>query len=328
MARGVTAVPLTEFQRALLAKLAESAEERPGESYLAGGAALHFAPNSTRYSNDLDFFHDSVERVAAAFGDSRVRLEAAGYGMTVEISQPGFVRAIVAREEQSTRVDWAHESAWRFMPLVRDALGGLLLHPVDLAINKALALAGRDEPRDFVDILFIHARVLQLGAVCWAAAGKDPGFTPLSLLELLKRRGRYRPEDFARLDLAEPFDLIAAKTDWLAALDAADAFIRSRPPEEIGCLYWSCDAGQFVMPAADSGATTGVTPHFGKPGGVLPQVRGYGDLEAAVRLLTRVRAQQATDDARRISAELGTDRMTADEIDSEISTTRRTPRKG
>ncbi|OGU02199.1 MAG: hypothetical protein A2W29_00260 [Gemmatimonadetes bacterium RBG_16_66_8] len=81
------------------------------------------------------------------------------------------------------------------MPLVRDTLGGLLLHPVDLAANKVLALAGRDESRDFVDILFVHERVLPLGALCWAAVGKDPGFTPLSLLELLKRRGRYRPED-------------------------------------------------------------------------------------------------------------------------------------
>jgi hypothetical protein len=32
-------------------------------------------------------------------------------------------------------VDWTHHSAWRFMPLVRDELGGLLLHPVDLATN-------------------------------------------------------------------------------------------------------------------------------------------------------------------------------------------------
>lgn len=263
-------MPLTEFQRKLLAELAKAVGERPDASYLAGGAALHFAPSSTRYSNDLDFFHDSVERVAAAFNDNRTRLEAAGYTVTVEISQPGFVRAIVEREEQSTRVDWAHDSAWRFMPLVRDPLGGLLLHPVDLAINKVLALAGRDEPRDFVDILFVNARVLPLGAVCWAAAGKDPGFTPLSLLELLKRRGRYRPEDFARLDLAEPFDLIAAKTEWLAALDAAAAFVRSRPPDEIGCLYWSGEAGEFVMPA---GNVADVTPHFGRPGGVLPQVR-------------------------------------------------------
>jgi hypothetical protein len=55
------------------------------------------------------------------------------------------------------------------MPLVRDPLGGLLLHPIDLAVNKVLALAGRDEPRDFVDILFVHKTVLQLGGLNWAA---------------------------------------------------------------------------------------------------------------------------------------------------------------
>lgn len=38
------------------------------------------------------------------------------------------------------------------MPLVEDETGGLVLHEVDLAINKVLTLAGRDEARDFVDI--------------------------------------------------------------------------------------------------------------------------------------------------------------------------------
>jgi hypothetical protein len=264
-------MPLTEFQRELLAELAKGQSD---ERYLAGGAALHFAPNSARYSDDLDFFHDSVERVASAFSADRTRLEAAGYSVNVGVSQPGFVRATVTRGDQATRVDWAHDSAWRFMPLVRDPLGGLLLHPVDLATNKVLALAGRDEPRDFVDILFVHANVLPLGAVCWAAVGKDPGFTPLSLLELLKRRGRYRSEEFARLDLVVPFDVVAAKRTWLAALDEADAFIRTRPPDEIGCLYWSSSSKSFVMPSADAPAQADVVPHFGTPGGVLPQVRG------------------------------------------------------
>lgn len=55
---------------------------------------------------------------------------------------------------------------------------------VDLAANKVLVLAGRDEPRDFVDILFAHREVLPLAGLVWAAVGKDPGFTPPSLLAL------------------------------------------------------------------------------------------------------------------------------------------------
>ncbi len=47
-----------------------------------------------------------------------------------------------------------------------------------------------------------------------------------------------------------------------------------------------------------------------------------GDLEEVVSLVTRVRAQQATEMARRLSAARGTDRMTMDEIDAEIATAR------
>jgi hypothetical protein len=280
VARRGEAVPLTEFQRVLLAELAKVPTD---DRYLAGGAAMHFAPHSTRYSDDLDFFHDSEERVAAAFAADRERLELAGYGVAVEQSLPGFIRAVVSRGDQATRVDWAHDSAWRFMPLVRDPLGGLLLHPVDLAINKVLALAGRDEPRDYVDILFVNERVLSLGALCWAAVGKDPGFTPLSLLELLKRRGRYRPEDFARLNLVQPFDLPEAKQVWLAAIVAAEAFVRERPPEESGCLYYATEKRAFVVPSAKASLSEqGVVLHFGEPGGVLPRtadsrVEGLGE---------------------------------------------------
>ena len=234
---------------------------------------MHFAPHSIRYSDDLDFFHDSEQRVAETFAADRAHLAAAGYQVTVELSLPGFVRSIVRLGDGATRVDWAHDSAWRFMPLQHDPLGGLLLHPVDLAINKLLALAGRDEPRDFVDILEVLDHLLPLGPLCWAAVGKDPGLTPLSLLELLKRRGRYRPEDFSRLHLVHPFDLQAAKAIWLAALASAETFARERPADEIGALYYDTTREHFVTPAVDRPlADQGLVPHYGTPGGVLPQV--------------------------------------------------------
>ncbi len=263
-------MPLTGFQRRLLATLAEPPTD---ERYLAGGAALHLTPHSARYSEDLDFFHDTEARVASAFAADRARLTAAGYTVEVELSLPGFVRAVVYHNDSATRVDWAHDSAWRFMPLVRDPVGGLMLHPVDLACNKVLALAGRDEPRDFVDILYVHRRVLPLGALCWATVGKDPGFTPLSLLELLKRRGRYRPADFTRLQLVEPFDVVGAKALWLAALEEAEGFIRMRPTEEAGALYYHQTTGRFVVPRPDVDlAGQGLVTHYGGPFGVVPRL--------------------------------------------------------
>jgi len=263
-------VPLTGFQRNLLALLARN---RSPDSYLAGGAALHFSPNSTRYSDDLDFFHDSAERVASAFAEDSAALDNAGYSLDVGISQPGFIRATVRRGNEATRVDWAHESAWRFLPPVRDDLGGYLLHEIDIAINKTLALAGRDESRDFLDTLYVHKNVLPLAGLVWAAVGKDPGFTPLSLLELLKRRGRNRPEEMARLQLATPFDPVASKETWLTALRDADMFARSRPTEETGCLYYSESEQAFVLPRSDASLKAqGISVHFGAPGGILPRV--------------------------------------------------------
>lgn len=262
-------MPLTPHQQQILALLATT---RTPDSYLAGGAALHFTLTSARYSRDLDFFHDSAERVASAYADDQRLLEEAGFSIAVEVSQPGLVQAIVSRSGEQTRIEWAHDSAWRFMPPVRHELGGYLLHEIDLATNKALALAGRNEPRDFVDILFIHDRILTLGPVCWGAVGKDPGFTPLSLLELLRRRGRYQAEDFARLDLTEPFDLVAAKEKWLSALDRAEAFVRERPTEELGRLYYSRERERFVAPEPERDLESqGLVPHFGSPGGILPR---------------------------------------------------------
>lgn len=267
------AVPLTDYQREILALLAQT---RSPESYLAGGAALHFSPESTRYSHDLDFFHDSSERVAEAFAADSKLLEEAGHEVRVELSQPGFIRAVVSRggrgEHAATRIDWAHETAWRFMPPVRDELGGYLLHQIDLAINKTLALAGRDETRDYVDILYAHEHILPLAGLTWAAVGKDPGFSPLSILELLKRRGHPRPEDIARLDLSGPFDPAAARDVWRGALEEADRFARSRPADEAGCLYYSPRRERFVLPEADTPLDDqGLVPHWGRPGGILPR---------------------------------------------------------
>ena len=141
--------------------------------------------------------------------------------MTTEISQPGYIRSVVRRGEEATKIEWAQDSTWRFMPVMRSEEFGYQMHPGDLATNKVLALAGRDEPRDLVDTLFLHETLLPLGALVWAATGKDPGYSPLSLLEMLRRRGRVRPDDLLRLEMVEPLDVQCLKAAWNAALTAA-----------------------------------------------------------------------------------------------------------
>ena len=59
-----------------------------------------------------------------------------------KLNQPAFIRALVSKDGQQTKVEWTRDSAWRFLPVQKDEKFGYVLHPIDLAINKVLALAG------------------------------------------------------------------------------------------------------------------------------------------------------------------------------------------
>jgi predicted nucleic-acid-binding protein len=128
---------------------------------------------------------------------------------------------------------WVLRVAYSFdRPAISTALKRLVRAEGVIAEDEAATLralaAFEAGPADFSDYLVLDAmEQVPLGALCWAAAGKDPGFTPAMLLDLLRRRGRYRPEDFARLHLAQPVDLPKLKLRWLAALDAAEHFFLS-----------------------------------------------------------------------------------------------------
>jgi hypothetical protein len=80
------------------------------------------------------------------------------------------------------QLEWVTDAAFRFFSTQPDELFGYVLHPVDLATNKAAAAADRRVPRDIVDLVTIHENILPLGAVLSAAVGKFPGVTPEEML--------------------------------------------------------------------------------------------------------------------------------------------------
>jgi len=70
------------------------------------------------------------------------------------------------------------------------------------------------------------------------------------------------------LNLAEPFDLRVAKAEWMGALASSEAFARERPPEELGCLYYSAGGDRFTLPEPNASLEAqGLVLHFGTPGG-------------------------------------------------------------
>jgi len=264
-------MPLNSFQTQLVKLLASNRSET---AYLAGGAAINLSPESHRYSADLDYFHDSEKHVQEAFQKDLKLLESGKYEVEIVLQIPTMIRAVVSKDSDSVKIEWVHDTAWRFLPLVADAFTGFHMHPIDLAINKVLALAGRNEARDYLDVIMLDQELLSLGALCWAACGKDPGYSPQSLLEILKRKGPFRKEDFLNLQTKEDVDLVNLKTRWLHALERAQQFINDRPASEAGCLYWSVTQKIFITPESSVPVEQlpDIVQHFGRPSGIMPFV--------------------------------------------------------
>ncbi len=156
---------LTTFQRDVCRLLADN-RVRSGESYVAGAAALNELLRAPRRSRDIDLFHDTEEALAASWSAVRASLQREGYELSVVRERPTFVEAAVRRRDDSVVIQWAHDSAYRFFPLLEHDELGLAPHPFDLATSKVLALVGRVEPRDFVDTLTCDREVQPQGMVC------------------------------------------------------------------------------------------------------------------------------------------------------------------
>lgn len=237
-------MPLTKIQAEILRLLAA---HRDPESYVAGSTPLN--RSAPRYSGDIDVFHDREERVAQAAQMDTAVLEEHGYSLEWLRREPGIFGVLASRDEEGTKLEWVVDSDFRFFPTVRDAMFGYVLHPVDLATNKAGAAYGRREPRDVVDLLTIHERILPLGAVMWAAAGKAVGFTPEGIINEIRRVARYEDADFRRLASDPPVEPATTMRRLRDVLNEAEAFVMRMPTEKAGLLFLK--DGQVVQPEPD-----------------------------------------------------------------------------
>lgn len=254
-------MPLSEVQREVLQLLAA---HRNPESYVAGAAALN--RDGARFSGDIDIFHDREENVAHAADEDAALLAEQGFAVQWLRREPGIHAALVHRRGGGTKLEWVRDSDFRFFPTVRDDLFGYRLHLFDLATNKALAAGGRREPRDVLDLLYIHERQTPLGAVIWAAVAKNPGYSPESLITEIRRNARYRADDYADLALTEPVDAGDVARKLRAHLDEAEAFVRAIPQGKDGLAFLT--GGKPVQPDRENlGA---YVEHAGQRRGIWP----------------------------------------------------------
>jgi len=219
-------MPLSKLQTDILTVLAS---HRDPESYVAGAAPLN--RNAPRYSDDVDFFHDREERVAIAALDDAQSLETAGYEIIWLRRMPLIYTAEVRRSNDITRLEW------------------YVLHPVDLAMNKTMAAAGRRGVRDVVDLVTVHKAILPLGALIWASVEKSPGFTPEGLIAEIRRNAHYPAPDWRALIMNEPVDPADISARLRSALDEAEAFVTRMPTSKMGLLF--LQNGEVTQPDPD-----------------------------------------------------------------------------
>jgi hypothetical protein len=237
---------LTEFQRAICRLIAHQ-RLAAGESYIAGGVALNELTGASRISRDIDLFHDSIEAVIRAFEVDRALLASHGYQVHQLRARDGFVEAEVSKDDQFVVMQWAQDSAFRFFPLLQHEDLGLTLHPFDLATNKVLALVGRLEARDWIDVINCHERIQRLGYLAWAASGKDPGFSPAAILEQAGRSAHYSAPEIAALSFSGPSpDAGELSRRWQAMLNEAHELVAELPPADSGKCVLDHDGKLFA----------------------------------------------------------------------------------
>ncbi len=230
------------------------------------------ADDSPRQSRDIDLFHDTAESLRAASAADGAVLEHHGYQVEWDQVQLTFRRALVGRRGRTTKLEWVFDSAFRFFPVEADAELGYALNFWDAATNKVLALAGRGELRDYLDVLYRHRQHLGLGALAWAACGKDLGYTPHFLIEEAQRLAHYPASLPAKIASRQPVDLVACKKEWLAAAREARALFDRLPAGEVGCLYLGTH-DRPVTPDPAAPEFPALQRHFGSVRGAWPVIK-------------------------------------------------------
>ncbi len=231
-------MPLFKVQAEALAAI--SANRSPS-SHIAGGIAINHV--GQRFSKDIDIFHDFgrsanraklLEEVVAADAESLIN---AGFRIVWDTTRQELFRAVITKDSASTTLEWVIDSDFRFFPAIADDIFGYRLHTFDLATNKVLAAASRREPRDLVDLLTIDKSFVSLPAVIWAAPAKDPGYTPESLVEDIRRNGRYVQGDYERVWSEEQLDAGEISRTLKDLLRRAEDFAATMPPGFEGAAF-------------------------------------------------------------------------------------------
>lgn len=167
---------LTDLQKKILALFSRLPDA--GTFYLTGGTALSAFFLKHRKSNDLDFFTGIEGLVSPLSYALESSLKKEGLNVKRARGLHSFIELLVASSEAETVIHLALDSPFRFEPPSESKeISGLKVDNLaDIASNKMLALFGRAELRDFIDIYFLSKEHFTRKELIEKASQKDPGF--------------------------------------------------------------------------------------------------------------------------------------------------------
>jgi predicted nucleotidyltransferase component of viral defense system len=141
---------------------------------LAGGGALISQGLVDRLTRDLDFFATPGVLLSEFAPQIIEALVKEGFEVEIKREAETFYRLAIKNLDDETELDLAIDG--RLFPLI-DSDIGKALSPLELATEKVLAIFGRAEPRDFLDLATL-VETFDLRELFDLARKKDPGFTP------------------------------------------------------------------------------------------------------------------------------------------------------
>lgn len=190
------------FQRRVAA-VALSATMQRGFA-LAGSGAIREHGLTTRRTADIDLFTPSAdpESFADAVAELTAQLQGDGFSVRLARQFELFARLEVSKVDLTVDVDLGVDSRGR-EPVVLAI--GAVLSEIDAVANKVVALFGRAEARDFLDVDAIRRSERFTDAdLLDAAAEHDAGFDRRVFVDMLRSVRRIGPRRVAEYDVLGP----------------------------------------------------------------------------------------------------------------------------
>jgi predicted nucleotidyltransferase component of viral defense system len=172
---------LTPRQKSVIQTLVKEPSFR--DFYLTGGTALSAFYLGHRWSDDLDFFTENPQAVRQA---SPI-IQKIARKLKARISlgrrfETLFECALVFPGNERLKMDFALDMPGRLAPVRKENHWGLQVdNRWDIACNKLSALYERTEPKDLVDVYFIHKKILPLPQLIRKARKKYKGLDDYGL---------------------------------------------------------------------------------------------------------------------------------------------------